>query len=90
MDSGCHPAGLFQLVQALIEENKDVDLVILPRASHELTGYGTRRRLDYFVAHLFGSTPPPPAKLTLAFDEIAQRIATNAAPLPKTHERARG
>jgi len=88
MDSGCHPAGLFQLVQALIEENKDVDLVLLPRASHELTGYGTRRRLDYFVTHLFGSTPPPPVKLTLAADEITQRIAANAATRPKTHESA--
>ncbi len=80
MDSGCHPAGLFQLVQALIEENKDVDLVLLPRAAHELTGYGTRRRLDYFVTHLFGSTPPPPVRLTLASDEIARRIAANALP----------
>ncbi|MGB6487365.1 MAG: DPP IV N-terminal domain-containing protein [Steroidobacteraceae bacterium] len=79
MDSGCHPAGLFQLVQALIEENKDVDLVVLPRAAHELTGYGTRRRLDYFVAHLFGSTPPPPVKLLLAADEVAQRIAVNVS-----------
>ena len=80
MDSGCHPAGLFQLVQALIEENKDVDLVLLPRAAHELTGYGVRRRLDYFVTHLFGATPPPPIRLVLASDEIARRIAANAAP----------
>lgn len=79
MDSGCHPAGLFQLVQALIEENKDVDLVLLPRAAHELTAYGLRRRLDYFVTHLFGATPPPPVKLVLAADETARRIAANAA-----------
>ncbi len=80
MDSGCHPAALFQLVQALIEENKDLDLVLLPRASHDLTGYGARRRLDYFVTHLFGATPPAPLKLVLASDEIARRIAANVAP----------
>lgn len=79
LDSGCHPAGLFQLAQALIEENKDFDLVLLPRAGHELTGYGMRRRLDYFVTHLFGSTPPPPVRLILAADAIARRIAANAA-----------
>jgi dipeptidyl-peptidase-4 len=87
MDSGCHPAGLFQLLQALIEENKDVDLVLLPRAGHELTGYGTRRRLDYFVTHLFGSTPPPPVKLLLAGDEIARRVAANTAPACEPPER---
>jgi dipeptidyl aminopeptidase/acylaminoacyl peptidase len=79
MDSGCHPAGVLQLVQALIEENKDVDLVLLPRASHELTGYGARRRLDYFVTHLFGATPPPAVEIVLASDQIARRIAANAS-----------
>lgn len=90
MDSGCHPAGLFQLVQALIEAEKDVDLVLLPRAAHELTGYGERRRLDYFVTHLFGSTPPAPVRLLLAADEIARRVAANVAPpgKPETPPRA--
>ena len=86
MDSGCHPAGLFQLVQALIEEEKDFDLVLLPRAAHELTGYGERRRLDYFVTHLFGSTPPPPVRLTLASDEVARRTAANAVPRRDTDQ----
>ena len=80
MDSGCHPAAVFQLVQALIDENRDVDLVVLPRAAHELTSYGVRRRLDYFVTHLFGETPPPPVRLVLPSDELARRIAANAAP----------
>ncbi|GAB3596926.1 S9 family peptidase [Microbacterium tumbae] len=63
LDFGVHPAGLFQLVQALIDENKNVDLIALPTTGHEVTGYGTRRRLDYFVTHLFGGTPPPPVRM---------------------------
>ncbi len=90
MDSGCHPAGLFQLVQALIEADKDVDLVLLPRVAHELTGYGERRRLDYFVTHLFGSRPPAPARLLLASDEIARRIAANVAPRKADESRRAG
>lgn len=86
LDSGCHPAGLFQLLQAFIEAEKDVDLVLLPRAAHELTGYGERRRLDYFVTHLFGSTPPLPVRLILASDERARRIAANVLPPPGTDE----
>jgi dipeptidyl-peptidase 4 len=78
-DTGCHPAALFQLIQALVESNKDVDLVLLPRAGHELTGYGVRRRLDYFVTHLFGSTPPPAVEFRLAHDELLRRIAASAA-----------
>jgi dipeptidyl aminopeptidase/acylaminoacyl peptidase len=79
MDSGCHPAALFQLVQALIENNKDFDLVVLPKARHELTGYGMRRKLDYFVTHLFGATPPQDVKIVLPFDGLMQRFAANAA-----------
>ena len=73
-------------MQALIEAEKDVDLVLLPRAAHELTGYGERRRLDYFVTHLFGSRPPAPVRLSLAADEIARRIAANVSPPRKPAE----
>jgi cyclophilin family peptidyl-prolyl cis-trans isomerase/dienelactone hydrolase len=82
MDSGCHPTVLFQLVQALIEQNKDVELVVLPRAGHEITGYGYRRLLDYFVTHLFGSVPPVPEVLRTPMDAIAARARFNAAPPP--------
>lgn len=83
MDSGCHPAALFQLVQALIENNKDFDLVVLPKARHELTGYGTRRKLDYFIAHLFEGAPPQDVKIVLPYDGMMQRFAANAAPPEK-------
>lgn len=79
-DHGCHPAGLFQLVQALIEQHKDMDLVLLPRAWHEWTGYGQRRRLDYLVRHLFGETPPEPAPFRDAMAEMMGRLAANAQP----------
>jgi dipeptidyl aminopeptidase/acylaminoacyl peptidase len=73
LDPVCSAAGLFQLVQALIEENKDVDLVIEPREGHQLGGYGLRRRLDYFVTHLFESTAPASVRITSPLDDLARR-----------------
>jgi dipeptidyl aminopeptidase/acylaminoacyl peptidase/cyclophilin family peptidyl-prolyl cis-trans isomerase len=80
MDSGCHPTALFQLIQALIERNKDVDLVLMPRTGHELTGYGQRRLIDYFVTHLFGAVPPKSILITTPFEQIAQKLRANAQP----------
>jgi dipeptidyl-peptidase 4 len=82
LDSGCHPAAMFQLVQALIENNKDFDMIVLPKARHELTGYGARRRLDYFVTHLFGGTPPAPMAMDLPYDRLRLRLAASARRLP--------
>lgn len=79
MDSGCHPAAMFQLVQTLIENNKDFDLVVLPKARHEWTGYGMRRKLDYFTTHLLGRTPPQDVKIVLPSDDMQKRFAANAA-----------
>ncbi len=59
MDFGVHPAGLFQLTQALMDANKTFDLVLMPRAAHELPGYAMVRMWDYFVRHLAGQSPPP-------------------------------
>jgi dipeptidyl aminopeptidase/acylaminoacyl peptidase len=83
LDGGCHPAALFQLVQALIEANQDADLVVLPRAAHEWSGYGHRRRLDYLVTHLFGQLPPPAAAFRDGFAELmARRLANTKPPRP--------
>lgn len=57
-DYGVHPAGLFQLTQALMNANKDFDLVLMPQAGHELPGYALRKQMDYFVEHLASETPP--------------------------------
>ncbi len=49
------------VVDALIKANKDFDLLIIPNARHgygDASQYMTRRRWDYFVRYLAGSTPP--------------------------------
>ena len=77
-DAGVHPAMLFQFIQALIDENKDVDLIVLPTVGHEITGYGMRRRLDYLVTHLFGATPPPPTRMADPRSIVMQKERANA------------
>jgi dipeptidyl-peptidase-4 len=79
MDSGCHPAPLFQLVQSLIEADKDVDLVLLPRGGHDWTAYGLRRRWEYFVTHLFGATPPVRKSFDRPLEHFLARYAANLA-----------
>ena len=58
LDIGVHPAALFQLEQALIDHNKDFDLLLFPRSHHDIPGYGTRRAWDYFVTHLANESAP--------------------------------
>ncbi len=58
-----------RLAKALIEANKDFDLLVMPNADHFMMvnrAYFMRRRYDYFVEHLMGETPPR----EFAFDEI--------------------
>lgn len=63
MDDNVPPQNTLLVVQALIEANKDFDLLLLPEARHgygsgEVGMYVTRRRWDYFVRHLLGAEPP--------------------------------
>jgi len=61
MDDNVPPYNTYLVVDALIEANKDFDLIVFPNARH---GYGSdspymmRRRWDYFVQHLRGEEPP--------------------------------
>ncbi len=61
MDDNVPPYNTYLVVDALIEANKDFDLLVIPNARH---GYGAAgdyvmgRRWDYFVEHLLGATPP--------------------------------
>ena len=61
MDDNVPPYNTLLVVQALVEANKDFDLLLFPNARH---GYGPasdymmRRRWDYFVRHLLGAEPP--------------------------------
>lgn len=50
-----------RLAKALIEANKDFDLMVMPNSDHFMffnRAYFMRRRYDYFVEHLMGETPP--------------------------------
>ncbi|MXY75528.1 MAG: prolyl oligopeptidase family serine peptidase [Acidimicrobiia bacterium] len=67
LDDNVNPAATFQLVDALIEANRDFDLLVLPNRNHDYAAtwgtwnedpYFTRRRWDYFVEHLLGENPP--------------------------------
>jgi dipeptidyl aminopeptidase/acylaminoacyl peptidase len=90
LDPASDPAALFQLVQALIDANKDYDLVVLPRAAHALDGYGLRRRLDYFVTHLFDSTPPQDVRITSRGEMLVIRWTKGTAsmrPIPDPRPR---
>lgn len=58
LDRNTHPANTLRLAQALIEANKDFDLIIFPRGGHELPDYGVRKKWDYFVRHLLDAEPP--------------------------------
>lgn len=61
MDDNVPPANTLLVVRALMDANKDFDLIMVPNAAH---GYGAyapyiaRRRWDYFVRYLAGGTPP--------------------------------
>jgi dipeptidyl aminopeptidase/acylaminoacyl peptidase len=61
MDDNVPPALSIQLVDALIKANKDFDLLVLPNRNHGgmADPYFIRRRWDYLVEHLLGTTPPP-------------------------------
>ena len=62
MDDNVPPYLTLGLVDALIQANKDFDLVLLPNQHHPYLGrtgrYMTRRRWDYFVRYLLRTEPP--------------------------------
>lgn len=59
-DTNVHIAHTLQLVDKLIEHNKDFDLLIMPNRQHLYYNdtYFIRRLWDYFVEHLLGEVPP--------------------------------
>ncbi len=60
IDTNVHPSNTMLVVDALIEANKDFDLLLLPNRGHGFGNepYMMRRRWDYFVRHLLGAEPP--------------------------------
>ncbi len=79
LDHGVHAGGLFQLTQALMDENKKFDLVILPQAGHELTGYAMVRMWDYFVDNLAGIQPPANFSTKSSGDLMKEKMMATAA-----------
>jgi dipeptidyl aminopeptidase/acylaminoacyl peptidase len=61
-DDNVPPNSTLLLIDALIKANKDFDLLALPNERHWPVGiagnYLVRRRWDYFIRYLQGSTPP--------------------------------
>jgi len=59
LDDNVHPSNTLLVVQALIEAEKDFDLVVFPEARHGFGNgrYFMKKRWDYFVEHLLGVEP---------------------------------
>ncbi len=60
MDNNVNPNTTRQLIDALIEHNKDFDLIVMPNRNHGYANepYKLRRTWDYFVRHLLNMEPP--------------------------------
>lgn len=59
LDRNVDPASTMQVVNALIKADKDFELLLIPGAGHGAgsSPYGDRRRLDFFVRHLWNTEP---------------------------------
>jgi len=65
LDENADPSYAFTTVDALINANKDFDLLVMPNRAHGFTPdpYFMRRKWDYFVRHLHGQEPPKEYKI---------------------------
>ncbi|MFN0127727.1 MAG: DPP IV N-terminal domain-containing protein [Verrucomicrobiales bacterium] len=70
LDTNVDPASTYQVVNALIKAGKSFDFLPIPGAGHGVgeEPYPSRRRMDFFVRHLWGIEPPLPGA---ASDEAA-------------------
>ncbi|SHM81281.1 DPP IV N-terminal domain-containing protein [Polaribacter sp. KT 15] len=60
MDNNVPPSNTMLVVEALINANKDFDMILYPNKRHgygNMTNYMTRKRWDYFVTHLLDAKP---------------------------------
>jgi dipeptidyl-peptidase-4 len=62
IDDNVHPVETMRFVDALMNANKDFDMLLVPNMYHGESGshapYLVKRRWDYFVQYLLGVTPP--------------------------------
>ncbi|MHA7815126.1 MAG: S9 family peptidase [Pseudohaliea sp.] len=91
MDDNVHPTQSYQLAQALIDADKDFDMLVLPRANHRFEAempYFVKRLWGYFVEHLMGEKPP--AHFSFRPDQPATAAADDQPePAPGTSPSAR-
>ena len=60
MDTNVDPSSTMQVVNKLLQANKNFELVALPNSNHTGGGeYGDHKRYDFFVRYLRGLEPPP-------------------------------
>jgi dipeptidyl-peptidase-4 len=54
LDRNVDPASTMQVVDALIDADKDFELLVMPGVGHGASGteYGRRRTIDFFERHL--------------------------------------
>lgn len=61
IDENVNPSATFKFAEALINADKEFDLLILPSQHHGYVGkhynYFIKKRWNYFVEHLLGETP---------------------------------
>lgn len=59
LDRNVDPASTMQVVNALVNADRDFDMLIIPGAGHGAAGsaHGNRRQKDYFVRNLLGVEP---------------------------------
>lgn len=59
LDDNVDPASTYQLVDALIKNNKDHEMIMVPGMGHSSGGdFGEKKRRDFFVKHLLKVEPP--------------------------------
>ena len=78
MDDNVPPNNTLLVVNALIEANKNFDMLLLPNRHHGYARdepYVMRRRWDYFVKHLAGGVPPKDYVPT-SYDQILKAYRT--------------
>jgi dipeptidyl-peptidase 4 len=67
MDNNVHPGGTIRLVNALIQQNKRFDMMILPGRAHgfaEYQPYFNQMLMEYFAEHLLGDYYRHSAQMT--------------------------
>ena len=78
MDHNVDPSSTMQVVNQLIEHDKNFELLVVPGMDHGSGGrYGDHKRYDFFVRHLLGMNPPSWAAIEKALKP--QTTSTSAS-----------